>query len=240
MHFLSTKEQVELIASRLETATYILTLLAAVVGISFLFINRRLQGFTKIESDALEQRVIETNALSEAAKADAATARAQIEESKTERTRLELRLKEVEQAHSKLAATNAENEQQLARLQEARKPRTISPAQSSQIANLLKPFTGQTVTIHIYGQDNETNVFANQVTSALQSAGLQPNTSIMMGASGTGFGIAVHDAQSVPPLAGTIQHAFKAAGINVDGLVRPDIVSQTGQFVIVVGEKPQL
>jgi hypothetical protein len=239
MFFLSTKEQVELIASRLETATYILTLLAAIAGFSFLMVNRRLQRFTKIEFSAFQKTISETNALSEAAKADAATARAQVAESQTERTKLELKIKEIEQSHSKLAATNAENEQQLARLQEARKPRAISPAQTSQIAGLLKPFLGQTVAVQIYGQDNETKVFANQVVSTLQSAGLVCNISTMMGASGTGLSVVVHDTQNAPPLAGTIQHAFQAAGIEMGGLVRPDIIKASGEFAIAVGEKPQ-
>ncbi|MGC2227724.1 MAG: hypothetical protein WA578_12165, partial [Candidatus Sulfotelmatobacter sp.] len=222
MFFLSAKEQVELIASRLETATYILTLLAAIAGFSFLMVNRRLQRFTKVEFSAFQKTIAETNALSEAAKADAATARAQIEESKTERTKLELKIKEIEQSHSKLAATNAENEQQLARLQEARKPRTISPAQSYQIANLLRPFAGQTVVLQRYAQDNETTQFTNQIISVLQSAGLQTTSAIMMGASGTGFAIVVHDTQSVPPLAG----CGKRGDAHLDHLQASNFVTQ--------------
>jgi hypothetical protein len=144
----------------------------------------------------------------------------------------------MEQAHSKLAATNADNEQQLASLQEARKPRTISPAQSSQIVNLLKPFAGQSVAIQRYSQDNETTQFSNQVISVLQSAGLQTKLAVVMGPSGTGLGIVVHDAQPVPPLAGTIQHAFKAAGIEMGGVVNPDVARETGKFIIAIGEKP--
>lgn len=239
MFFLSTKEQVEIVASRLETATYILTLLAAVAGFSFLIVNRRLQRFTKLEFQAFQKTIVETNALSEAAKADAATARAQIEESQTERVKLELKIKEIEQSHSKLAATNAENEQQLAQLQEARKPRLISPAQSSQIAGLLRPFSGQSVNVQIYGRNNETQLFANQITSTLKSAGLQVELTNMFGATGQGLSVIVHDAQTAPPLAGTIQHAFKAAGIGMGGVIKPDIVKESGHFVIAVGEKPQ-
>jgi hypothetical protein len=74
MPFLATKEQVELLASRLETVTYILTLLAAIAGISFLLLNRRLQRFTKAEFAEFQQKIAEITALGEAARADAATA----------------------------------------------------------------------------------------------------------------------------------------------------------------------
>ena len=202
-------------ASRLETLTYVLTLLAAVAGISFLLVNRRLQVFSKAESDTLHQKIAETNALGEAAKADAATARAQVEEYKTERTRLELRLKGMESAQSKLSETNAENEQELAKLRENAKPRTISPAQSSQIASLLKPFSGQAVQINVYAQDNETMQFVGMIVLVLHAAGIQTTQFNVMSGSGTGLFVVVHDAQSAPPLAGTIQHAFMAAGIDM-------------------------
>jgi hypothetical protein len=238
MPFFSTKEQVELLTSRLETSTYIFTLIAAVCGISFLFANRRLQQFSKAESDALQRRVVEINALSDAAKADAATARVQVEEMKTERVKLELQLKQVEEAHAKLATTNAQNEEKIVKLQEAKKPRQIVPAQSSQIANLLKPFAGQAVNVQLYGQDNETTQFSNQITAILKAAGLQVSVTMMMGMSGTGLAIVVNSDKNIPPLAGTIQHAFKAGGVDMDGMVRPELVSQ-GQFILAIGEKPQ-
>lgn len=239
MPFLGTKEQIELLASRLETATYILTLLAAVAGISFLLLNRRLQRFTKAEFVSFQKTIVETRALSDAAKADAATARAQEEQSKTERARLELRIAEMEKAHSKLAVTNAENEQKIILLQEEAKPRNISPAQRSQIAGLLKPFAGQSVALNVYTQDSEAQIFAEQIAGVLQDAGLRINRANIIGPVAQGLAVAVHDQQNIPPLAGTIQHAFGAAGIAMPGVVVPNLVQTPGEFAIAVGAKPK-
>lgn len=236
----ATREQLEWVTSKLESATYAFGLLAAIAGVSFLAFNRQLQQFTKKDFQDFQKTITETNALSEAAKADATTARAQIAASETERARLELRLKEVEVAHSKLAATNAETEQEIVKLKESQKPRSISAAQSTQIAGFLKPFSGQNVVVQMYGQDSETQVFANQVAAILEQAGLKVTRNNVIGMSGTGLSVVVHDAESAPSLAGTIQHAFRAAGIDMGGLVRPDVVKESRKFLIAVGEKPKL
>jgi hypothetical protein len=148
-------------------------------------------------------------------------------------------LKEVELAHSKLATTNAENEKQIGKLKESQAPRIISAAQSSQISSLLRPFSGQTVRVDVYSSDNETTVFSNQIVSTLQAAGLKidgPN--IALATSGSGLAIVVHDPQTAPPLAGTIQHAFKAAGFDMGGVALPTMV-KAGECAILVGEKPK-
>jgi hypothetical protein len=149
-----------------------------------------------------------------------------------------LRVLEMEHAHSKLAATNAENEQNIARLREEAKPRTISPAQGSRIAGLLRAFSGQLVNVRVYSQENEAQVFAKQIIQTLEEAGMVVNLTNVMGPTGQGLSILVHDQQSAPPLAGTIQHAFGAAGIRIDGAVNSHLVPTSGEFVIAVGAKP--
>ncbi|HEV2988380.1 MAG TPA: hypothetical protein VG759_08055 [Candidatus Angelobacter sp.] len=183
-------------------------------------------------------------ALAAAAQADTAKSQREIEELKTaqeklktERTEMTLRLHGLEQSSSKLSETNAQAQEKIKRLEEAQKPRKISEEQKVNIVKLLRAFKGQTVELHIYGQNHETILFAQQITAILQEAGIVVNSGVVVGSTAQGFGVVVHDAKSPPPLAGTIVHAFSSEGIPVDGVTRPDIVPNEGQFLIVIGER---
>ncbi len=184
-----------------------------------------------------KQHIAESNALAEAARADAATARAEEEKSLTERARLELRIQEMEQVHSKLVKSNSANEQKLQALQEAAKPRFISDEQAAKIAGYLKPFAGQAVEIRVFARESEAGIFAERISQVLKGSGLRPNTTHLIVGWGRGVSVIVHDKSSVPPLAPTIQHAFRAAGIDMEGEVLPEHVKQ-GSFAIAVGSKP--
>jgi hypothetical protein len=179
----------------------------------------------------------EANALAAAARADADAARAEQEKFKKERVQLEISLREVEQSYSKVMATNAASREKIQKLEEAAKARTISPTQEVQIANLLKNFAGQEVEVRLYAQEHEAQVFASQVAKTLNKAGLKTQLNTMLGATGQGFGVAVHDEESAPTLATTILFAFRSAGVPTDGVRLPDVVEK-GKFFIIVGAKP--
>jgi hypothetical protein len=234
------KETLEGLTSRLEIAVYVLALLGGVIGVSFLYFNRRLQQINKADfikfQTTSQQSIVQFSALAEAAKADAATAKAHEEESKTERARLELRIREMEQAHSKLAVTNAENEKEVLRLKAAAEPRRIKEIQAAVIAKLLKPFAGQAVSIRLFAQESEASEYMQQIAAVLEQAGLKPERNVMMGAGpARGAGVVVNDAKTAPPLAGAIQHAFSAAGIELPGFV--DASAPNGGFFVFVGAK---
>lgn len=197
--------------------------------------NYKRQADSRI-ADANKQAA-DANALAAAARADAETARTEGEKFRTERAALELRLHQMEQSQSALTATNKTSQAEINRLKEAAKPRVISEKQKSDIAVLLKTFSGQEVVIRIYSLENEAQDFGQEVAATLRSAGLKTQVNSMLGGVGRGFGVVVHDGPSAPPLAGTIQHAFGAAGIPMDGLALPEQVEQ-GKFFIAVGAKP--
>jgi len=76
------------------------------------------------------------------------------------------------------------------------------------------------------------------VCETLRKAGLNVAPTIVFSGSGTGSGIAVHDVEFRSLLASTIQNAFRAEGIPMDGIVAPNMVKQ-GEFVVFVGTKPK-
>jgi hypothetical protein len=195
----------------------------------------------KSEADAriaeANKNSADANAAAAAARADAEAARTEQDKLKNESLKLEVRLREMEEAQSKLGQTNAEAQEKIAKLEEEKQPRTISNQQSTQIINLLKPFAGETVEVRLYSQVTEAVLFSNQVCDILEKAGIKTSRMNMMGAAGTGFGVAIHDANSVPPIANAIFSSFRAAGLLVGGLLKPDMVA-AGKFFIFIGEKP--
>lgn len=127
---------------------------------------------------------------------------------------------------------------QVAQLQEAATPRTVSREQAAKIADFLREFAGQHVQLKLYDEGYETKTFAGQVSETLAKAGIVVDTTYMMAGTGSGFGICVHDLESVPPLASTLALAFRSAGFTTGLQNCPNDVG-SGQFFIGIGAKPQ-
>jgi len=58
---------------------------------------------------------------------------------------------------------------------------------------------GEKVTIEVFSQDNESMVFASQLSSSLVAGGLEVQQAVMIGASGTGIGFIVHSREDPTP-----------------------------------------
>jgi hypothetical protein len=190
-----------------------------------------IQGQAAARIEEADRIAAEANALAQAANASAQTAIAEQEKLRNDSLRITERLQTAEKE-------NAQAHAQIAVLEKDRTPRTISPSQQEKIASLLKVFAGQSVTVFRLASEKEAIDYFEIVCETLRKAGLNVAPTIVFSGSGTGSGIAVHDVEFRSLLASTIQNAFRAEGIPMDGIVAPNMVKQ-GEFVVFVGTKPK-
>lgn len=192
--------------------------------------SKRLQTLADVEISDSYQKAAQANAMAQSARAAAETAAKDQLEIERENLRLEAELQYGERE-------NAKSQTRIRALEKENAPRTISLDQQQKVLHLLKPFSGQKVRVEIVASDEETQEFVSQVIEALSKAGLSVNaTTSVMGMTGRGFAVAVHDPMSAPPLASAIAMAFRSAGINVTTVSEQYV--QTGTFIVLIGAHP--
>jgi flagellar biosynthesis GTPase FlhF len=174
----------------------------------------------------------------DAAKAisDAATANKSAEETKQANLRLQSELTKHEgheqEAEAKLAAQNKETsdfahslQQQQATMQEqAKVSPQLTPYQIQALANVLRPFAGQDVSLHITSDTVVARLGAT-IHMAFDQAGVTAKSySADMGALYQGVSVAVHDPNDVPPIANALIIGLRQAGIDVHPVAAPQMV----------------
>jgi len=191
-------------------------------------------------------KIAQTNKDAAKAISDAATANQKAEEAKTENLKLEGQVgQDAARARTAEAALEAKNketsdfahslqQQQATMQQQAVVSPQLTSYQIQALANLVRPFAGQDVTIH---QTSDTVVarLGATINAALNRGGVTTKGySTDMGALYQGVSVAVHDAKAVPALANALVMGFRQAGIDVHPVTAPDMV-QTGQVGIFLG-----
>jgi hypothetical protein len=144
-------------------------------------------------------------------------------------------------AETKLAAQNKETsdfahalaQQQQNMAEQAKVSPILNQAQADNLANLLRPYAGQTVTVHMT-LDTVVIRLGNGIQYALSHAGIKTSGSMMdAGATYQGVSVVVHSPQDVPPLANALVMGLREAGIEVHP-VSIDSVPK-GQVAIYLG-----
>lgn len=195
----------------------------------FLF-SKHLQTLGDLEISSSYQRAAEANAVAQSARAAAETAAKDELQLQKDNLRLEAQLQHGE-------TENAKAQTRIRVLEQENAPRTISPEQQQKVLSLLKAFSGQRAVVEIVALDEETQEFGNQVIGTLSKAGLVVNVTHMMGTTGRGFEVVVHDPTSAPPLASAIVMAFRSVGLSVTASVSEQY-AQTGSFTVFIGAHP--
>ena len=129
--------------------------------------------------------------------------------------------------------------QRAADLEEAQKPRSITPEQTQSFIAELSAIPKGKVVVYIYNQDAEIAQYANQIKSVLTSAGFDTSkiVGVAIGSSFTPTGVimVVKSKDNLPPFALPLQIAFTHIGIEAKGAIDPGLTE--GDIKIVVGRK---
>jgi len=192
-----------------------------------------------------DRQIAEDNKEAAKAQSDAATANESAAETKRENLQLQSELTKHEgheqEAEAKLAAQNKETsdfahslQQQQATMQEqAKLSPQLTPYQIQALANVLRPFAGQDVALHVTADTVVARLGAT-IKMAFDQAGVTAKSySTDMGALYQGVSVAVHDAHDVPPIAFALVTGLRQAGIEVHPVAVPQMVSagQVGVFL---------
>jgi flagellar biosynthesis GTPase FlhF len=237
----------------LRTSNYIYVVASLLAVISTIVIVNKTKSLddekdrvSKANGDASDLKVAQANSAAEQAKKDAATANENALRVSQQNIKLSGQIstdaatsRSAEQA---LAKANKETsdfahsleQQQATMAEQAKVSPVLTPFQQQQLANVLRPFSGQEIIIH---QTAETVVgrLGSTIAGALNAAGLKfPQYSTDMGALYQGVSVAVHDPHKVPPLANALVMGLRQAGIDVRPVAAPQQVPE-GKVAIYLG-----
>jgi hypothetical protein len=126
-------------------------------------------------------------------------------------------------------------QQQQATMQEqAKVSPQLTPYQIQALANVLKPFAGQDVALHVTSDTVVARLGATIKMALDQAQITAKNYSTDMGALYQGVSVAVHDPNAVPPIANALVMGLRQAGIEVHPVAAPGMVP-AGQVGIFLG-----
>lgn len=125
-------------------------------------------------------------------------------------------------------------QQQATMAEQAKVSPQLTPYQIQNLANVLKPFAGQDVALHVT-TDTVVARLGSTIAVALNQAGVTTKSySTDMGALYQGVSVAVHDPNDVPPIANALVIGLRQAGINVQPVAAPKMV-KAGEVGIFLG-----
>jgi hypothetical protein len=194
------------------------------------------------------QAAADADATAKTADQKAQEARQKADNTETANSKLRIEVfkheEEAKQANTALAAQTekvnqfaqgvAQQQQGMARQMQTTP--SLAEPQVQFLANQLKPFAGQTISIHVM-MDARSQRLAGQIERAFQLAGIKMGAnSTDVGADFKGVIIGVHDASPAPhpALADALLNAFHSIGIAATGGAVGNMV-EGGQVVILIG-----
>jgi hypothetical protein len=206
------------------------------------------QAQAKIDIANAESAAATANATARTADRKAQEARQKADSTETANAKLRIEVfkheAEAKQANIALAAqTEKVNQfaqgvaqQQQGMAQQMQASPSIGEPQIQQLANLLRPYAGQTISVHTM-MDARSQRLARQLEEAFQRAGVKIGMNMTdLGADYKGILIAVHDASPAPhpPVADALLNALHSMGIAANGVADPGMAGD-GQITILIG-----
>jgi hypothetical protein len=124
----------------------------------------------------------------------------------------------------------AQQQQNMA--EQAKVSPVLNAMQVDSLANVLKPFAGQSVAVHMT-LDTVVIRLGNGIQAALLKGGLKPSGSMDAGQTYQGVSVVVHSPQDVPPLANALLMGLRQQGIGANPAAAQFVPA--GQVAIYLG-----
>jgi hypothetical protein len=200
----------------------------------------------KIATAASDLKIAQANESAAQANKKAQEAKDEAEKLETDNLKLSGQVgKDAVTARAAEAALDAKNketsdfahaleQQQGVMAEQAKVSPQLTNYQVQALANILKPYAGQDVELHITAETVVGRLGA-EIKAAFNIAGVTTSIySTEMGSLYQGLSVAVHDPSSVPPIANALMTGFRQAGIDAHPVAAPERVA-SGKVAIFIG-----